>query len=496
VDVSRSGAGPTPAQPALVPRTLPQPDSGFALRLNEQDYVEIKDSREVLDPRRPFTVEAWLRFYPHAREYWIAGNHVHRSLLRENLPGNEQVGGWKVDCLNLFGKPEFGFSTKTSSHRAAPDTGYVWRHVAACGDGSTTSVFVDGQHIASHPAQILRYAPSPLNVHLGRMRFPAHMLAGGEIMIGKRYPWIMDLRAFRISRTARYRGDFEPAPSFESDAATEVFLDFSQRDGQTIPDRSGKNHDGLLSGGTWIRLPENSLPFSGGPLALRFSPGQRAEILVKSTSGSAFFGNGFTAEMWCRWTATETEMEWLSGGPVRSNLEGSWSLRAVNAEDGVALKMTCIGPKGERLESPPAVIPVDDRWRHVAVCGTREKTVLVVLDGRLLIKLEHGLDESRGSPSLIHLGSTDAARDNGRLEVRSFRVSSGSIYAGTTLAPTIPPALLVDNAGVVALLDFSRARNAFLPDLSERGTGAARLYGGTWFDWNTGDLVVDVGRGE
>jgi hypothetical protein len=217
---------------------------------------------------------------------------------------------------------------------------------------------------------------------------------------------------------------------------------------------------------------------------------------VKASSGSAFLGNGFTAEMWCRWTAPETEMEWLSGGPVRSNLEGSWSLRAVKAEDGACLKMTCIGPKGERLESPPAVIPVDDQWRHVAVCGTREKTALVVLDGRLLIKLEHGLDESRGSPSLIHLGSTDAVRDNGRLEVRSLRVSSGPIYAGTMLAPTIPPALLVDNAGVVALLDFSKARSGSLRDLAERGSGAARLYGGNWFDWNTGDLVVDAGRGE
>jgi hypothetical protein len=71
------------------------------------------------------------------------------------------------------------------------------------------------------------------------------------------------MAAFRISSAARYRGEFHRPAPLQSDRDTVALMDFRTGQGN---DLSGRGHNGVFYGPTWIKLePHNQLAVGGEP---------------------------------------------------------------------------------------------------------------------------------------------------------------------------------------------------------------------------------------
>ena len=60
----------------------------------------------------------------------------------------------------------------------------------------------------------------------------------------------------RISRIARYDGDFIPARRFEADEHTLVLYHFDEGSGNVARDSSGNGHDGRIISGKWVQVDD------------------------------------------------------------------------------------------------------------------------------------------------------------------------------------------------------------------------------------------------
>ncbi|NUQ62017.1 MAG: protein kinase [Pirellulales bacterium] len=80
------------------------------------------------------------------------------------------------------------------------------------------------------------------------------------------------IEQFRISRTARYQGDFTPEPVLQSDNDTLVLYRFDGGSGKRARDLSGNGYDGVIKDAQWVNLKdylepqeESSVGVSGAP---------------------------------------------------------------------------------------------------------------------------------------------------------------------------------------------------------------------------------------
>ncbi|MBI1315213.1 hypothetical protein GC176_28330 [bacterium] len=109
-------------------------------------------------------------------------------------------------------------------------------HIAAVFDGSQPLLFVDGQKFDPYRIEKLPNLPQRQSM-LGGPQF-----SGGVV------------RAFRVSRTARYSSDTLPARSLlnlSSDSETIALYDFNGEPGEVLRDISGNGLDGRIVGAQW-----------------------------------------------------------------------------------------------------------------------------------------------------------------------------------------------------------------------------------------------------
>jgi hypothetical protein len=121
-----------------------------------------------------------------------------------------------------------------------------WHHFAYAADEAGVELFIDGKRTGPRPLPQSARESQPINLFLGPSKFadPNRNKFRGEVC------------AVRLSSAKRYKDDFQPPAKFDQDDQTVALLDFSQGQGETIDDRSGRGHHGKITGAKWIPLGE------------------------------------------------------------------------------------------------------------------------------------------------------------------------------------------------------------------------------------------------
>ena len=187
--------------------------------------VEIPDLK--WDPSKPLTLEAWC----------LPSKPVSQGL----------VAGFSGECeLRLRGRHWwFGVKEANGSWRevvATADASFKNpMHIAGVWNGSEIRLFYDG---VRHGEPVTCKPPMS-----GSVTATIGAAPDGTV------PYAGRMLQVRISTVARYQEDFDPAPALETDGDTAVLYRFDLDKGETVPDRSGKNHTGTLRGANWTSAP-------------------------------------------------------------------------------------------------------------------------------------------------------------------------------------------------------------------------------------------------
>jgi hypothetical protein len=196
------------------------------LRFEDSGGLEIAGLPERSE-RRPFTIEMWMKLTPTDRNHLLLSRG--QSLLTWS-------GSARRD--NSTGSL---FHGQGSAAPLATDIAQ-WTHVALCDDGRLVQLYVNGDpFIACTPPTPIFGGSGPLRVGHSESA-PAFYRRGfnGE------------LRALRISSTARYAFRFQSPLTFDKDDQTELLLDFSKGEGHEAPDISGHGRHARMTGGKWV----------------------------------------------------------------------------------------------------------------------------------------------------------------------------------------------------------------------------------------------------
>lgn len=234
------------ADPPLSPVV---PGKSKALRFRTNDRIEIANTVSLIDLRKPFTVELWVRFSPGDYAHWLCGDLI----IGPNHPdvSSGAVAGWQLFIQQTVGgQHRVAVSTREGYARDFPVSENQWRHIAFCNDTKQASVFVDGRRSATGTVDLLArsFTPSPIPLHIGSHGFLHTNQPPG--LTG-------DLKAFRVSSTARYAANFTPAANLSPEPDTEVLLDFEKASETKLPDLSGHGRDGTIHGARWFGLDES-----------------------------------------------------------------------------------------------------------------------------------------------------------------------------------------------------------------------------------------------
>jgi formylglycine-generating enzyme required for sulfatase activity/tRNA A-37 threonylcarbamoyl transferase component Bud32 len=169
--------------------------------------------------------------------------------LQENYPEPTHIVGVMRQC-SLFLDPkhkwdlglEFpqGFHHIGLATQALPGREY---HVAGVRQGEHMTLFVDGKRIGSKSV-------------------PTGALAAREkrllVMGSNRTP--LQIRAVRISTSARYSQNFTPAPRWTADAETLALYEGDEGQGDVFKDISGNGHHGKILGAKWVSATDTTIP--------------------------------------------------------------------------------------------------------------------------------------------------------------------------------------------------------------------------------------------
>jgi hypothetical protein len=221
-----------------------------SLRLRNRAYVELANTRGVVDLNGTFTIEMWVRLRPGVQylvgdESWPGagepGSGARGFVIRT---GGSQGGNWEFNFTMAFGPENWWLAT--GPQRRITDE---WQHIAVCKTLDEVRLFWDGKLYTSRAIKGEKFIPCNSNIFLGV----------------RRNGWQdrqvdADYRAVRISRKAVYQNDFTPPQQLDKTDDTSVLLDFSTAEGKVIPDLSGKKHDGTISGGTWLEQSTGPVP--------------------------------------------------------------------------------------------------------------------------------------------------------------------------------------------------------------------------------------------
>ncbi len=252
-------AQPSPEPPPKTAETAAPPaPPQYALRLDGESQIEILNTEHLDATEGGFTVEGWLRMPPASQPNALFNTFTRpvRKDSAQALPSS----GWSLALQKprssssalsyAIVSPQTKRSTGVSSQTVSFDDGR-WRHVALCVSAESAEVFLDGRRV------------------LIRQRMPLPVSSSGPLLVGANLaqsttaaPLWGDLCGLRVSAGRRYRESFQPPADMAlvNDAATLSLLDFSQYSPNgLVPDVSGHERNGKITGGQWITL-NSSLP--------------------------------------------------------------------------------------------------------------------------------------------------------------------------------------------------------------------------------------------
>jgi predicted Ser/Thr protein kinase len=259
--VTASGAGQPATPPPQPPKTpeavtkttqrppwdrITLPHTGnWALEFDgEDDYVDIPTLK--YDGSPPITIEAVVRSPGRLEDLemrTVASNRSENGGIALDLrqPANMETY-WCLSARRLPG----GVKGGVKAVRAEPAPILVRTvHVAGVWNGRDLRIFINGK-AASEQVAHDRIGTSDASMVVGWAAEYPHL----------RTSFRGTMQALRISRNARYTGDFnlEKTLPFKTDADTLCLLDFEEGEGDIAKDTSGNGHDGQIHGATWHRI--------------------------------------------------------------------------------------------------------------------------------------------------------------------------------------------------------------------------------------------------
>jgi formylglycine-generating enzyme required for sulfatase activity len=220
-------------------------DKGKCLRFRRQSYVELANTKGLLDLNQGFTAEMWVRISSSGGQYLIGDE----SWPNVGEPVS-RASGWVLRTSKGIPGP-FNLTFAESKSEwwgvAGPDRPFSkeWEHVAVSKSPDAVQVYWNGKLYLSKSCQGLKFIPCPSNLFLG-------VRAKG--FSDRNFD--EEFSAFRLSSKAIYQREFSPPKTFEKTADTLILLDFSGDSGKAIPDVSGHGHHGNLVGVTWAEISD------------------------------------------------------------------------------------------------------------------------------------------------------------------------------------------------------------------------------------------------
>lgn len=129
-------------------------------------------------------------------------------------------------------------------------------HLAGVFDNRSVRLYVDGKLAAGKPAREGDFQASPHAIMIAANPYKKGRPSGG-------FKGIID--EVRISRSARYAGDFEPPSRLEADDDTLALYHFDEGAGAVAGDSSGNGHHGQIHGAQWVMADELPPPLPPPP---------------------------------------------------------------------------------------------------------------------------------------------------------------------------------------------------------------------------------------
>lgn len=219
---------------ALFVQVEKTPSFGFA-RFSGLARIEIAKSKNMLDLRKDFTIEIWVRFQKTIKDQYFAGNYASPGMSPKVKVAYNC--GWvlrKRRERNFRGRPsktgkdrlEFAFGTLQNGwskleYKYKPSGAAV--HIAVCRRGDRLTMYVNGAAVARASVRGLTVVMSPTPIYVG----PRPFMPSDRQFRG-------DVQAFRISSRSRYgAARFKPDINLKADKTTLVLYDFSQQTDRT-----------------------------------------------------------------------------------------------------------------------------------------------------------------------------------------------------------------------------------------------------------------------
>lgn len=230
VSLSVPAVAADPAAPKK--QTEAEPQRGFQLEFGGKDYVVISNFR--YDGRHPITLEAYVTPFEQAP-----------NMPRSSVVANLQVGGVGIHFRGSQfafhvndGRPEnYGYASTVSDEVKLKQR----VHVAGVFGDHKAYLIVDGKLQATADVGEYRNSPHPFMVGAdpnGKGR-PSQFFTGR-------------IDEVRISKTARYTEDFEPAARLQADEDTLVLYHLDEGSGVITKDASGNRREGVIHGARWV----------------------------------------------------------------------------------------------------------------------------------------------------------------------------------------------------------------------------------------------------
>jgi hypothetical protein len=189
-----------------------------------------------------FTVEMWVKFDKNVQ--YFAGNETWPGV---TVPGVSRTAGWVLRIeddqrLNFTVASFEGDWFKRGGSEIAFDN--RWHHLAVSKGNDAIGLFLDGNEYLRIDSAKTKFVPAPFDICLGsRLTVPDRTIHCA-------------FRAFRVSSTNLYTKPFMPPEHLEKTGDTRLLLDFSVGKGNSLPDLSGGDRDGRITGGRWSTLSQ------------------------------------------------------------------------------------------------------------------------------------------------------------------------------------------------------------------------------------------------
>jgi serine/threonine protein kinase len=231
--------GTTPVGPPSVP------GGNLALQFEGPGRVEIASLKIPTDG--PYTLEGY--FFPEPAKIGGVDNYAMGVPFQSHLSYTRN-GDWRWVASK---------TAETKSSIAAIPARPQVQHIACVCDGKLRRIYVDGKFVKQAPA--------------------AEIYANRPFELGGSFHGTID--EVRVSKVARYRGEFTPQKRFEPDADTLALYHFDEGEGEVLKDSSGNGHHGKITGAKWVKGDAPSPQSSSGVVrhGLQFD-GKRSHVII------------------------------------------------------------------------------------------------------------------------------------------------------------------------------------------------------------------------